>query len=140
MIAAFTCILVCQLAGEALARGLGLPVPGPVIGMVFMLLLLFARDRFRARLPAAFASEALPDAGKGLLAHLSLLFVPAGVGVVQRLDLLGAHGVALLVTLVVSTAAAMLATVGTFVVMARLLGARNGGDGGDGEAAQGGAP
>jgi holin-like protein len=72
-------LLACQLAGEVLARVTGLPVPGPIIG----LLLLFAGLALRRR-PA----EALDEPADGLLAHLSLLFVPAGVGVVQYLPLL----------------------------------------------------
>jgi putative effector of murein hydrolase LrgA (UPF0299 family) len=47
MLAAFTLILVCQIAGEALVRGAGLPLPGPVIGM----LLLFLLMRLRLPLP-----------------------------------------------------------------------------------------
>jgi putative effector of murein hydrolase LrgA (UPF0299 family) len=43
MIASLSLILLCQLAGEALVRGLSLPMPGPVIGLIFLLLLLLAR-------------------------------------------------------------------------------------------------
>ena len=59
-------------------------------------------------------------AAAGLLGSLSLLFVPAGVGVVQYLGLLGEHGVALAVALVVSTVATMLATVGVFLLVKAL--------------------
>lgn len=127
MIAAFSVILLCQLAGEALARGLVLLVPGPVLGMVAMLVLLALRDRFAARLPAELTNDRLPATGRGILAHLSLLFVPAGVGVVQRLDVFGAWGLALAVALVVSTLLALLATVLTFLAVSRLLG-ESGGD------------
>src|SRR3954454_21423713 len=75
MLAAFTLILVCQIAGEALVRGAGLPLPGPVIGM----LLLFLLMRLRLPLPPE-----LNDAADVLLKYLALLFVPAGVGAVQR--------------------------------------------------------
>lgn len=121
MIVGFTLILLCQLIGEVFVRGFAIPIPGPVAGMVLLLLLLGIRERFSNRLPAELAGDDLPSAGKGLLAHLSLLFVPAGVGVVQRLDLLGTHGLALAITIAVSTLAAMLATVLTFVVMARWI-------------------
>ena len=30
-------LLGCQLAGEFIARGLGLPIPGPVLGLVILL-------------------------------------------------------------------------------------------------------
>ena len=59
----------------------------------------------------------------GLLGSLSLLFIPAGVGVVQYLGLLGEHGIGLALALVGSTVATMLATVGVFLGVKRLLGA-----------------
>ena len=46
MIASLSLILLCQLAGEVFVRGLGLPLPGPVVGLLLLLLLLLARDRF----------------------------------------------------------------------------------------------
>jgi len=60
-------------------------------------------------------------ASKGLLAHLSLLFVPAGVGVVQKLDLLASHGVAIILVLAFSVVVTLLATVLTFRLVSRLL-------------------
>ena len=44
----------------------------------------------------------MENASRGLLANLSLLFVPAGVGVVQKLDLIAAHGIAIIAVLAVS--------------------------------------
>src|SRR5215211_5733539 len=81
MLAAFTLILVCQIAGEALVRGAGLPLPGPVIGMLLLFLLM--------RLPLP---PELNDAADVLLKYLALLFVPAGVGAVQHLNRLGSSG------------------------------------------------
>ena len=52
------------------------------------------------------------------------MFIPAGVGVVQRLDLVVDHGVALFIALVLSTALAMLASVAAFRLIARLMGER----------------
>ncbi|MEY9460536.1 putative effector of murein hydrolase LrgA (UPF0299 family) [Bradyrhizobium ottawaense] len=48
MIAGLSLILLCQLVGEAIVRGVGLPMPGPVLGMAFLLLLLLTRDHFTA--------------------------------------------------------------------------------------------
>lgn len=81
MIGALAALLLCQLAGELLARAFALPVPGPVIGMALLLAALLAR---RA------VPEALGRTADGLLAHLGLLFVPAGVGVVMHLEVLAA--------------------------------------------------
>jgi holin-like protein len=82
MIAALTLILLCQLVDEVVARGTGWPVPGPVIGMALLLAFLAARDHAPEFLPRELADGTLEAAGKGLLAHLTLLFVPTGVGVV----------------------------------------------------------
>jgi putative effector of murein hydrolase LrgA (UPF0299 family) len=61
------------------------------------------------------------NASRGLLANLSLLFIPAGVGVVQKLDLLAEHGIAIVVILAISVVLTLLATVATFLVVSRLM-------------------
>jgi putative effector of murein hydrolase LrgA (UPF0299 family) len=86
-------LLALQSAGELLARGLHLPFPGPVIGMV---LLLVALRWEPVRTPVAACADFL-------LSHLSLLFVPVGVGVIVHLPLLAQYGGRMLVVLVVST-------------------------------------
>lgn len=86
-------LLALQAAGELLARGLDLPFPGPVIGM---LLLLPALNSARVRDDVGACAEFL-------LAHLSLLFVPVAVGVMSYLPLLAAYGWRLAVVLVLST-------------------------------------
>ena len=70
-----------------------MPVPGPVVGLV---LLLPALQWARLRTPIAAAADLL-------LAHLSLLFVPVGVGVITHLALVSRHGVQLLVVIVLAT-------------------------------------
>ncbi|MCZ4316492.1 CidA/LrgA family protein [Comamonadaceae bacterium G21597-S1] len=86
-------LLLCQTAGELLARLLQLPLPGPVLGM---LLLLVALRWPLVRTPVGAVADAL-------LAHLSLLFVPVGVGVMTHLGLLSQYGLRMLVAIVVST-------------------------------------
>ena len=86
-------LLALQSLGELLARGLHLPFPGPVIGMVLLLLALRWEP---VRTPVAACADFL-------LAHLSLLFVPVGVGVIVHLSLLAQYGGRMLVVLVVST-------------------------------------
>jgi holin-like protein len=113
MLAALGTLLVCQLAGETLVRAIGLPLPGPVVGMTLLFLLLFAR----APLPSA-----LGQTSGGLLKHLSLLFVPAGVGVVQHLDLIRSDGWRLLAVIVLSTVIALAVTALVFAAVARLIG------------------
>ncbi len=121
MIASLSLILLCQLIGEAIVRGLHLPMPGPVLGLVFLLLLLLARDRFALLARGPLQGDGVESASRGLLAHLSLLFIPAGVGVVQKLDLLAEHGVAILAVLAASVVITLLATVAAFLLASRLL-------------------
>ncbi|MET0710665.1 MAG: CidA/LrgA family protein [Tardiphaga sp.] len=121
MIASLTLILLCQLAGEIFVHGLALPVPGPVMGMLFLLVLLLARDKFDWLACGPLQGGGVEGGARGLLAHLSLLFVPAGVGVVQKLDLLAEHGVVIAVVLAISVLVTLLVTVGTFLVVGRLM-------------------
>ncbi|ABD05204.1 LrgA [Rhodopseudomonas palustris HaA2] len=126
MIASLGLILLCQLAAEVVVRALALPLPGPVLGLMLLLGLLLARDRLRwlavgpLRQDGA-GHDGVETASKAMLAHLSLLFVPAGVGVVQQLDLIAAHGVAIALVLAGSVLITLLVTVATFLVTARLL-------------------
>jgi len=125
MIASLALILLAQLLGEALARGAGVPVPGPVIGMGLMFAFLLLRDSARfglpRYLPKPLTDGTLETTARGLLMNLSLLFVPAGVGVVGRLDLLRAQGAKLALVLVVSTALSLLVTVLVFRAVAALV-------------------
>jgi holin-like protein len=121
MIASLSLILLCQLVGEIIVRGIGVPVPGPVIGAVLLLLLLLARDRFAILARGPLQEGGVENTSRGLLANLSLLFVPAGVGVVQKLDLLAEHGIAIMLILAVSVVVTLLATVVTFRIASRLL-------------------
>lgn len=101
MVDAITLIFCCQLLGELLVKALALPVPGPVAGM----LILFGGLMVRGSIPAAVDSVA-----DGLLSHLSLLFVPAGVGVMLHAGLLGREWLAISVALVASTLASIAVT------------------------------
>ena len=124
MIASLSLILLCQLAGEVFVRGLGLPMPGPVVGLLLLLVLLLARDRFAVLARGPLQQDGVENASRGLLAHLSLLFVPAGVGVVQKLDLIAEHGIAIIMILAVSVLVTLLVTVTTFLAASRLVARR----------------
>lgn len=121
MIASLCLILLCQLAGEIVVRALTLPMPGPVLGMLFLLVLLLLRDRATIFAQGPLQGGGVENAAKGLLAHLSLMFIPAGVGVVQKLDLLAEHGTAIAIVLAISVVVTLLVTVGTFLVVNRLM-------------------
>ena len=94
-------LLIFQSIGELLARGLTLPLPGPVIGMVLLLPAL--------RWPAV--CEPVSSSAEFLLSHLSLLFVPVGVGVMTHLSLVSQYGIRMLVVVVLSTLAGLCVTV-----------------------------
>jgi holin-like protein len=93
-------LLLLQALGGALTHALSLPFPGPVVGM---LLLLPALHWAPVREPVNAAAELL-------LAHLSLLFVPVGVGVITHLALVSQYGWQLLLVIVLSTWAGMAVT------------------------------
>ncbi len=101
MINALTLLLLFQLVGEVLARALGLPIPGPVIGMALLFVALIIRGG---------AGENLRQTANSLLQHLSLLFVPAGTGIVLYGDRLAAEWLPLVVALVSSTVLAIAVT------------------------------
>jgi holin-like protein len=124
MIASLSLILLCQLVGEVIVRGLMLPLPGPVLGLLLLLLLLLLRDRFAILARGPLQGDGVESASRGLLANLSLLFVPAGVGVVQKLDLIAAHGIAVVAVLAISVVVTLLVTVATFLVASRLMARR----------------
>jgi len=118
MISALALILAGQLFGETIAYVTGLPIPGPVIGMALMVGFLALRQNYPLLAKPAGAG-ALEKAGHGLLANLSLLFVPAGVGIVQRLDLISHHVFALATALILSTLLSLLVGVYVFRSVAR---------------------
>ena len=101
MLSALTLLLLLQLVGEVFVQWFALPVPGPVIG----LLLLFAGLLWRGRI-----SESLRHTANGLLQHLSLFFVPAGVGVMVHAARVADEWLALSIALIASTLLSMAAT------------------------------
>ncbi len=111
MILGLLTLLGYQLVGEIAVRSAQLPLPGPVLGM----LLLFATLVWRG---SAFAG--LAGVSSGLLAHLSLLFVPAGVGVIRYLPLLRSEGLVLSAVLIVSTLLTLAVTGAVFFFVLRL--------------------
>ena len=101
MIASIAALLILQLVGTIIIRLTGLPLPGPVVGM----LLLFAYLLWRGVTPRPFEATA-----RALLQNLALLFVPAGVGLMVHFALIGRDLLPILVTLVVSTGLTLAAT------------------------------
>ncbi len=97
----FATLLCAQATGEVFAQLLksswGWTIPGPVLGMLLLCLALLIPWVQR------WLAEPIGQAAHVLLTHLSLLFVPVGVGVVVHLGLLSAYGLKLFLVLVLST-------------------------------------
>jgi holin-like protein len=102
-------LLLLQSIGELLSRGLSLPFPGPVIGMMMLLVAL--------RWP--LVREPVAACADFLLTHLSLLFVPVGVGVMTHLSLVSQYGGRILLVIVLSTLIGLAVTVLTLNLLWR---------------------
>lgn len=105
-----TLIFACQLAGELIVGILAVPVPGPVAGMVIMLGVLGLLRRVPQDLGAI---------AQTLLGHLSLLFVPAAVGVMLHFRLIGGEWAAMSVAVLVSTLVGIAVTGAVMMVLGR---------------------
>lgn len=110
MLAALTLLLVFQLIGEVIALSLALPIPGPVIGLALLFLWLSL---------CGGPKPELQGTASNLLQHLSLLFVPAGTGVMLHLSRMADEWLPLTIALVASTAIGLLVTAGTMVLLAK---------------------
>lgn len=87
-------------------------MPGPVIGMVLMVVILLVRRS---------VPDELDRTARGLLGYLSLLFVPAGVGVMRYLDVLRHDAIAVAVALIGSTVITMWVTAATMTAVMRWM-------------------
>lgn len=96
-----TLLLAYQLVGEVIVRLLDLPIPGPVLGMTMLFVTLLIRGH---------APESLSTASSALLSHLSLLFVPAGVGMMVHFDRIASEWLPITLALFFSTLITMVAT------------------------------
>lgn len=110
MLAAITTLLVYQLVGEVLVHFFALPVPGPVVGLLLLFLSLWAKGSI---------PEGLHTTANTILQHLSLLFVPAGVGVMVHVARVSGEIVPILVAVLGSTALAIAAAALTMQVLMR---------------------
>ena len=109
-LAGVTWLLLFQCAGEVASRLLGLPVPGPVVGMLLLFVALLARKQ---------VPDSIGTAADALAKHLSLLFVPAGVGVMMYFGRLAGEWLPIAVALLASTIVAIAAAALTFAALAR---------------------
>lgn len=90
----FAIILMILLLGEAIRMGTGISIPGTVIGMIIL---------FIALLTKVIKLDQIDMISKFLLDHLAFLFVPAGVGLISSLDLIGKAWLPILAIVLIST-------------------------------------
>lgn len=107
-----TILLVYQLIGEITVRFFAVPVPGPVLGMLLLFVTLLVRRS---------ADGAIDSASRSLLSHLSLLFVPAGVGMIVHLNRVADEWLSITFALVLSTIITMAVTAGVILGVSRLI-------------------
>ena len=112
MLNAILLLLTCQLAGEFVSQFFAIPVPGPVVGMVFLLAVFHA---------APVTRTALRETSSTILKNLSLLFVPAGVGVMLHASTVLDQWLAILVSLVLGTVITLTVTALTIKLVASLV-------------------
>lgn len=106
----FLILLAFLFAGEIIHRVLRVPLSGPLIGMVLLLLAMLFRK----------PDESFQATTRPLLASLALLFVPAGVGMVNHVDLLQRYWLPVLVATVVGAIASLLVTAWTMQLIERI--------------------
>lgn len=106
-------LLGCQLVGELVVRALDLPVPGPVVGMVVLFGVLLVRR------PTRESESGTLRAADGLLRHLQLLFVPAGVGIMAHVGAIRAEWLPIGLALVLSWVAGLATVAGLVVLLVR---------------------
>lgn len=111
-----TLLLLYELAGEVIVLILPTPIPGPVVGMLLLFLTLLLRKR---------PNVALETASDTLLSHLSLLFIPAGVGIMVHFERLSQEWLSICVALIVSTLITMAVTAAVMKKVLQLLGEEN---------------
>ena len=94
----FVIILFISFIGEALKYVLLLPIPASIYGLVLIFVLLETK---------VLKVEAVQDAGKFLIEIMPMMFIPAGVGLLNAWDTLKPVLIPIIVILFVSTIVVM---------------------------------
>ena len=101
MIRGLAILLIFQSIGEVVTKFIHGVLPGPVIGMILLLVFLVLRKNIAA---------SVATAADGLLAHLAIFFIPAAVGVMLYIGTLRSAGAAWLLAILLSTVGAITVT------------------------------
>lgn len=111
----FTALMLFQLCGEISVRLIDVAIPGPVVGLVYMLVFLGWHQKWRGTEP-----QALTQVSSNLLAHLSLLFVPAGVGVMLHFEKIVQQWQPVILALLVGSCVTLAVTAWSLKLLIRL--------------------
>ncbi len=111
MIEGFMVLLLFQLSGEAIVHVTHLPIPGPVVGLLLLLVW--------ARLGGAIGAPSTVVA-RGLLGNLGLMFVPVAAGIMFQLRSLGGAAWHVLWIVIATTTFTLVVTASVFVLLSRL--------------------
>lgn len=87
-------ILSIYLLGEVISKGLGLPVPGNIIGMIIFLVLLCSN---------IIKLEKVETISSFFLDHLAFFFIPAGVGLITSFDIIKSSLIEILFICIITT-------------------------------------
>ena len=110
MIQGLVQLFIFQALGELVSK-FALPfIPGPVLGLVLLLIYLSVRGH----VPAS-----IDGVGGSILQHLGLLFIPASVGVVLYMPVLQANAWAISAALVLSVVVTVGVTAGLLKVLSK---------------------
>jgi len=88
MLRSFFIILLYQLVGETIQKFFNIIIPGPVIGLVLLLITFIFIKKFKDKKVLQIKKDVIKT-GNIIVSHLSLLFIPIGVGVVMHISYLG---------------------------------------------------
>lgn len=112
MIAAITLLLACQLAGEILRLLTGIPIPGAIIGMGLLFAWLCLRPGEKPM---------LQQVSGWLIAHMTIMFLPSTIGVMDEGDILRHQGLAIVLAAVASTLLTITVSAVVFRLVARRI-------------------
>jgi holin-like protein len=102
MLRAIFVIFFFQLLGEALKKFFDMRIPGPVLGLILLLVVLIFLKRFKTAAITNLKEDVI-NTSNYILNYLSLLFVPIGVGVVMHLSYLENNLFKVLIIVFIST-------------------------------------
>ncbi|MEK9742160.1 MAG: CidA/LrgA family protein [Pelagibacteraceae bacterium] len=95
-------IFLFQLIGETIQKYFDLTIPGPVIGLILLLLTLIVLKGTKS-IYIKNTKEEISSTSNYITSYLSLLFVPIGVGVVMHLSYLEKNYIPVLAVIFIST-------------------------------------